>query len=255
MFKKFQKFRHSRPFPDAWNAVLESNAPFRSRLTSQRRERLDQAIVHFVDSHSWEGCGGLEVREEHQATIAAHAMRLTMGFEGDFLDDVKTILLYPSAYHARQRQHVGSGVIVEGDSQRLGESWYHGPVILSWEDIQSQRKRPVCTHNVILHEFAHQLDYRNGSDADGIPPIASKEQAEQWIAVTESAFLRLRATYERGQCNCIDEYATTNPAEFFAVTTEVFFESPDLLFKHWPDLFQVMQRYYLQDPRIATGEG
>ena len=242
----------ARPFPQAWNTILQRNAPFGPRLDPARRVLLDHAILCFADSHIWEGCGGFSLREEHQATIAAHAMRLTLGFSEDYLDDVDSILVYPSAYEAPHRQLIGGGVVLEGRSQRLGESWYHGPVILAWNDIQSHVQSSRRPHNVILHEFAHQLDFRNGSHADGIPSIETNEQADEWISVTEAAYERLCKIYESGRTDLIDEYATANKAEFFAVTTEVFFEAPDSMAERWPKLFGVMKRFYNQDPRIES---
>ncbi|QDV85851.1 zinc-dependent peptidase [Planctomycetes bacterium TBK1r] len=252
LFEPFQRRRLvARPFPESWNAVLERNALFRSRLDPARRTLLDHAMLCFTDSHTWEGCGGFSLREEHQATIAAHAMRLTLGFSEDYLGDVDSILVYPSAYEAPHRQHIGSGVVMEGHSQRIGESWYHGPVILAWDDIQSHVQSSRRPHNVILHEFAHQLDFRNGRDADGIPPIETNEQADEWVSVTDAAYDQLCKIYESGRTDLIDEYATVSKAEFFAVTTEVFFEASGLLAKQWPELFQVMKRFYNQDPRIG----
>ena len=252
MIKLFQNFHRrnllGKPFPESWQEILHRNAPFRSRLDDRSRAKLDQGIVVFIDSRGWEGCGGLAITDEHRVTIAAHAMRLTLGFDDDYFDDIQSVLLYPNAYNAPNRRHIGGGMVLEGMSSRLGESWYHGPVILSWEDILSSLDSPYRPHNVILHEFAHQLDFRNGREADGVPPIESNEQAAEWLCVMQSAHERLCNEYRRGHHDAIDEYATTNMAEFFAVTTELFFEAPLLLTKNWSDVFRVMKRFYNQDP-------
>ena len=240
----------SRPFPESWQVVLHRNASFRSRLDANRRERLDRAIVIFVDSCVWEGCGGLTVTDEHRITIAAHAMRLTLGFDNDYFDDIDSVLLYPNAYEAPSKRNIGWSMVPEGFSSRLGDSWYHSPMILSWAYISSSLESAYGPHNVIVHEFAHQLDYRNGGDADGVPPIESDEQASEWAYVMESAYERLCEENGRGQHDTIDVHAATSMAEFFAVTTELFFEAPLLLAKKWSDVFRIMQRFYNQDPRM-----
>ena len=253
MIKLLQNFhrRHlrGRPFPESWQTILHRNVPFRARLDEAGRAKLDRGIVFFIDSRVWEGCGGLMITDDHRVTIAANAMRMTLGFDEDYFDDIETVLLYPTAYNAPSRQPIGSGMVLEGNSSRLGESWYHGPVILSWSDILNSLDSDNRPHNVILHEFAHQLDYRNGRDADGVPTIESDEQATEWIGVMQSAYERLCTEYGRGHHDAIDEYATTNMAEFFAVTTELFFEAPLLLAKHSSEVFRVMKRFYNQDPR------
>lgn len=252
MAQLFQNYRRrhmlTHPFPEMWEAILVRTAPFRQHLDAAFREKLDRGIMYFVNSRVWEGCGGLCIEDEHRVTIAAHAMRLTLGFEDDYFDDVETVLVYPSPYEAPHRQPIGSGLVLEGHSSRRGESWYHGPVILAWSDIVPTIHQDCGPHNLILHEFAHQLDYRNGSEADGVPPIESAEQADEWISVMDAAYDRLLKQCKRGQATSIDQYATTNMAEFFAVTTELFFESPHLLSIQWPEVFRVLKRFYKQDP-------
>lgn len=239
----------SQALPASWQAILTLRAPFRSQLDPPMREKLDHAMVIFVAEKNWEGCGGLVLQDEHRVTIAAHALRLTLGFEPDYFDEVDSILVYPSSYEAPSHQMVGSGVVLEGTSARLGESWYRGPVILAWSDIIKGTGKSGRANNVVLHEFAHQLDMRNGRDADGVPVIESSEQAEQWLEVVGHDYQRLCRLCQSGRRCVLDCYGTTNMAEFFAVASESFFETPRELKKEWPNLFAVLKRYYCQEPR------
>ncbi len=249
----FSASKQTYPLPKEWQKILARNATFRSSLDPATQKRLDLGIAVFVNDKYWEGCGGLELGDEHRVTIAAHALRLTLGFEEDLFDDVKTILVYPSTYKAQAKEHIGGGIIVEGKSARLGESWYHGPVILAWSDIESQILHRGNPRNVIAHEFAHQLDYRNGRDADGVPPIESAELATRWLDVMQREYEKLcQICQQRGKRSVLDCYGATNRAEFFAVATESFFEATDQLSQECPDLFQELQNFYRQDPRTTS---
>lgn len=248
--RKYQRRRYGQvALPAAWEMTLSRTARFRDLLAPQWREKLDRATTIFVHEKNWEGCGGLLIQDEHRVTIAAHAVRLTLGFEEDYWDDVQSILLYPTPYTAPTQDPIGSGVVLEGESERVGEAWYRGPVVLAWSDISECILPSPLPSNVILHEFAHQLDYRNGSEADGIPAIESREQAEEWVMVCGTAYDRLCRACKRRQRTALDEYGATSQAEFFAVATEGFFESPHLIAAQWPDLFRVLSRFYRQDPR------
>lgn len=236
-------------FPESWQSILARNAPFRSHLEPQRRQKLDHAIQVFVAEKNWEGCGGLILQDEQRVTIAAHAMRLTLGFADDYFDALASILVYPTAYEAPSRQIIGTSVVLEGTSARSGESWYHGPVILAWSDVLQVTRPARKAHNVVLHEFAHQLDTRNGCPADGVPVIESAKDAERWMAVTGEAYDRLCNICRHSKPNVLDCYGTTNMAEFFAVATEAFFEKPRELATSWPKLYSVLRDFYRQDPK------
>lgn len=247
---KYFSSEQSYPLPKEWQKILARNAAFRTQLDTATQKRLDLGIAAFVRDKYWEGCGGFELSDEHRVTIAAHALRITLGYEEDYFDDVQTILVYPSTYKAQAKENIGGGIIVEGKSARLGESWYHGPVILAWSDIESQILHRGNPRNVIAHEFAHQLDYRNGPAADGVPPIESAEQATRWLDVMKREYEKLcQICQHRGRRSVLDCYGATNRAEFFAVATESFFEDANRLSSECPELFQEMMGFYQQDPR------
>ncbi len=249
MFGWFRKRRRQRiarrRFPDHWEAILHSNALFFHSLSSAQQERLRRSTQIFVAEKNWEGCGGLQMTDEHRLTIAAQMSRLTLGFADEYFDDVKSILVYPDAYLGKSQDQIGSGVVVEGSSSRLGEAWYRGPVILSWADVLATGRQENFGRNVVIHEFAHQLDMRNSPFADGVPVIESRQQAEHWLSTMARDYERLSALCDAGVPNVLDCYGATNPAEFFAVASEVFFEQPNLLNAEWPDLFVLLRDFYL----------
>ncbi len=251
MFRLLQKYRRRRlqlrPLPASWAETVARHAPFRARMTPELQRKLDVGIQVLVAEKNWEGCGGLRINDEHRVTISAHAARLTLGFDDDYFDDVLSILVYPDAYEAPSRDVVGPGVIVEGAASRLGEAWYRGPIVLAWSDVL-QAGRGRHPRNVVVHEFAHKLDMRNGPSADGVPVIESIADAKQWVRVTQRDYARLCAACRHGARQILDCYGTTNTAEFFAVATEAFFETPRELAADWPDLFKVLRKFYRQQP-------
>ncbi len=145
------------------------------------------------------------------------------------------------------------GLIHVGGSGRLGEAWYRGPVILSWADARAGGQDPRDGQNVVLHEFAHQLDMLDGS-ADGIPPLPAGEPTRHWRTVMKAEYERLVRESERGRATLLDEYGATSEAEFFAVATECFFEKPLPLSREHPELYGVLSDFYRQDPAKRCAE-
>jgi Mlc titration factor MtfA (ptsG expression regulator) len=233
----------ARPFPEEWEWILETNAHFFERLNSNQQTHIRRAIQVFVAEKNWEGCGGQTMRDSHRVTIAAQMARMTLGLPAEYFDEVRSILLYPDAYLAKGQDMLGS-TVVEGDSARLGEAWYRGPVILSWIDVLATGREENYGRNVVVHEFAHQLDMRNGRHADGVPPIESQELADRWLEVVERDYERLTEYCRSGVSTILDCYGTTNHAEFFAVASEAYFEQPRQLDFDWPELYEILQLFY-----------
>ncbi len=248
MFGWFRKRRRqrlrSRSFPSAWEPWLTSNARFLSTVSLDNQASVRHAIQVLVHEKNWEGCGGLKLTDEHRVTIAAQVARLTLALHGDYFDEVRSILLYPDAYLAESQQDFGSGIVGRSSSGRLGEAWYRGPVILSWQDVLRTGRGLNHARNVVIHEFAHQLDMRNGRFADGIPPIESSDLAQRWLRMLAHDRARLRQLCEMGVGGVLDCYGASNDAEFFAVASEAFFEAPQDLAVQWPDLHQLLGHIY-----------
>lgn len=236
-----------RAFPDGWVEVLERNVPAYGRLSREDRAELRGHLLVFLDEKKFEGCGGLEMTDEVRVTIAAQACMLLLHRETDYYPQLKTILVYPSRYFSVESRPVGGGVMVEGRQTRLGESWHRGPVVLSWDDVRRGASDPDDGRNVTLHEFAHQLDSEDG-DTDGAPALQRAAMYGPWARVLQGEYDVLRADLEKHRKTFIDAYGATNPAEFFAVITEAFFEQPKQLQKKHRALYEQLVGFYGQDP-------
>ena len=204
---------------------MKQNFPTYNRLSPADQEELQGHIQVFLDEKYFEGCGGLELTEEMKVTIAAQACLLLLHRETDYYPRLITILVYPDAYVAKSIEPLGAGVVSESETARLGEAWRDGVVVVSWDDVQRDAKVPDDGHNVVLHEFAHQLDWQDGL-ADGAPILDHEGEYTPWARVLGDEFEKLRRNIELGRSDVLDEYGATNPAEFFAVATECFFERP-----------------------------
>lgn len=223
---------------------MEANAGFMSSLSERQQVKVRQSIQILVAEKNWEGCGGLALTDEHRVTIAAQMARMTLYFDEDYFDSVLSILVYPAAYLAKSQEQLSGGVIVEGSSGRLGEAWHRGPVILSWSEVLENVRDAYPQRNVVIHEFAHQIDMRNGSHADGFPPLESAQVAQQWSRIMPAAFEELAHICQMGIPNLLDCYGATNPAEFFAVASESYFEQPAELQYQWPEVFELLDAFY-----------
>jgi len=244
------------PFPSHWNEIICDNVAHDHNLTPEQRLRLRRLIQVFVAEKNWEGCGGLTLTDEIKLTIAAQACLLVVGMKEEILfDHVLSILVYPTGYVAPGTHISRAGLVMEGGQPRLGEAWWRGPVILSWSDAKSGGRRETPGHNLVLHEFAHQLDMMNGQSCNGTPRLATTEQFDEWISVLEPEFDRLVAACGHGHHGFIDCYGATNPAEFFAVITETFFEYPTPLKLHHADTYRVLKGFYGLDPAAWVDSG
>ncbi|MBT8037735.1 MAG: zinc-dependent peptidase [Verrucomicrobiae bacterium] len=211
-----------------------------ARLPEGIRDELEGLMHVFMAEKSFEACGGLEFVSGHmQRVISAQACLLLVNRKHDFYRKLRSILLYPSAYKAKN-EHGGEDV-------RLGESWNSGSVILAWESVISNGRNDEDGHHVTLHEFAHQLDQVDGV-ADGVPELSGQGSYREWSMAFGKAFERFQHKLDRGRRTVIDPYGATNPAEFFAVATETFYEKPAQLRKHYPQVYQQLSLYYQVDP-------
>lgn len=236
------------PFPDAWLAVLQQ-LPFYGKLDERGQQRLRSDLRVLIAEKSWEGCGGLELTEAMQVTIAAQASLLLLNIEHEYYKDVDSILVYPSTYRGMPQQD-RLGIVSDG-AAHLGEAWHRGPVVLAWDSAQGGALDPNDGHNLVLHEFAHKLDLLDGL-ADGTPPLPDRARMREWVAVMTAEFDALQKAAANGRATLLDKYGATNPAEFFAVATECFFERSDKLRQRHARLYAVLQDYYQQDPAART---
>jgi len=232
------------PFPPEWLSYLHDNVALYALLNESEQARLRDDLRIFVAERNWEGCVGLSVTDEMKVTIAAQACLLVLNMAHDYFRRVPSILIYPSGYRSPTARHP-DGTIGAG-SGRLGEAWYRGPVILAWDTVLASSKGAYDGENVVLHEFAHQLDFLDGY-ADGTPLLSSREEYRRWHEVMGGEYKRLRRDSVSGHAEVLDAYGATNPAEFFAVATEAFFVRPVPLRQRHPALYEVLHSYYRQD--------
>jgi Mlc titration factor MtfA (ptsG expression regulator) len=236
----------SRPFPPEWSALLERNVPLVRALPAEDRLELERLVQVFIDDKHFEGAGGLELTDEMKLTIAAQACILLLHRDTDVYPDLDTILVYPSTYIARAKRRDGY-IVTEEASARLGESWTRGVVVLAWDAIERATTNVHDGHNVVLHEFAHQLDSEDGS-MDGAPNLGSRGRYVAWARVLGDEYAELASRVNAGRLSDIDAYGATSPPEFFAVVTETFFEKPVQLRARHPELYAALADFYQQDP-------
>jgi Mlc titration factor MtfA (ptsG expression regulator) len=241
-----------RPFPPLWRAILEQTVPFYVKLSPEERRRLQGQMQVFLTEKQFIGCAGLSVTEEMRVTIAAIACLLLLQDQGQYFPRLRSILLYPTAYRVKAMSAVDRFVVAEQQETRLGESWTSDQVVLAWEAIQRDVQHWQDGHNLVLHEFAHQLDQADGQ-AEGVPVLARQTDYLTWSNVMAQAYQQLCQDVQRGRATVMDSYGTTNPAEFFAVATETFFERPLALRDRYPNLYQQLQQYYQLDPTQWVG--
>ncbi len=237
----------ARPFPDAWKDALVIHFPLYAALPREKRDLLHQHMQVFLTEKSFEGCAGLEVTEQMRVVIAAQACLLLLNGKGDFYPGLRSILIYPEAYRSRRAALFSSHHHEGEESINAGESWSSGSVILSWHDVRHGARDKRDGYNVVIHEFAHQLDQASG-DADGAPPLHHRSGYRTWSRVLGEAYQEFQGNLDRGRRTVFDEYGATAPEEFFAVATETFFEKPRQLREAYPDLYDEFKAYYELDP-------
>ncbi len=230
-----------RPFPPIC-------LPIYLRLTPDERRRLQGHIQVFLAEKQFIGCQGLQVTAEMKVIIAGVACLLLLNEREEYFPKLHSILIYPSTYVVTETVAAGDYFLEEKRIAKLGESWSRDQLILSWEQVQQDTHNWNDGHNVVLHEFAHQLDQEDGK-AEGVPILPKQSDYFTWSQVMTAEYQRLCHDLENGLNTVINSYGATNPAEFFAVATETFFEKPQELLNQHPALYELLQRYYLLDPR------
>jgi len=237
----------AEPFPARWKKILEKNVPLYRRLPSLLKPELHGHIQVLLAEKNFEGCGGLKMTDEIRVTVAAHACLLLLNRKTNYYSNLDSIVVYPSTFVTREITHLGNQAYVEGRGADTGESWQQGVVVLAWDDVKDGAMGVADGQNVVLHEFAHQLDQENGI-ADGAPVLDRGSAYVNWARVFTREYKKLQRAVKRGARTVVDEYGASNPAEFFAVATETFFEKPwDMKRKH-PELYEALKIYYKLDP-------
>jgi Mlc titration factor MtfA (ptsG expression regulator) len=253
-YRKWRDRRiRERPFTQSMDNLLIAALPFFNELGEDERQRLKEKINQFLANKRFYGCAGLGITDEIRVTIAAEACLLIMNQDCEVYSGLTSILVYPTAFVVHHSEEGADGVVSSASRDLLGESWDNGRVILAWDAVAHGTADLSDGNNVVLHEFAHQLDALSGR-ANGAPPLIHNNY-KSWARVLSQNYQDLQDRSERGLPTTIDDYGATNPAEFFAVATETFFEQPHDLYSRRPDLFEELKTYYRLDPRDWSAAG
>jgi hypothetical protein len=247
-FKKRRRNRLTKQqFPERWLRIIEKNVSLYNRLPSEDKTELRRHMLIFIGEKQFEGCRGLKITDEIKVTIAAQACILLLHRKTDYYPGLSTVLVYPRAFVTRRAEHLPGGVVSEEPRELLGESWRRGPVILSWDDVKHDTADINDGHNVVFHEFAHQIE-SSGGKGDSTIVLKSTSNYIAWARVLQKDYEKLRCATAQHQPTFLNKYGATNPAEFFAVVTEFFFEKPKELKEIHPELYDELKQFYQQDP-------
>lgn len=236
-------------FPDRFSELLRSRVPCAGLLSQAELTKLEALVRIFNSEKTFEGAGGLEIDEEMRVVVAARACLLLLWrveLDSPLYPDLETVIVYPSTYKAKVQRRDGY-VVVDDEQARLGESWERGVVVLSWDAVVSGAANPRDGHDVVLHEFAHQLDAQDGA-MDGTPELDDLKRYAVWSRVAGAEYAALVDAVEHHRKTSIDAYGATNAPEFFAVVVEQFFEQPSALDRRHPELYQELAMFFRFDP-------
>ena len=245
--KRWQRRYHDAGLSQEQQIFLQRAMPIYNAMTDADRAKLERHICWFLGEKRFLGRDGLEVNEAMKLVVAADACLLVLNKPWPLYPNVKEILLYPSAYYANVTQRDVAGLVSYHQVVREGESWPGGTLVLSWHDVLEGNRLPEDGHNLVFHEFAHQLDQVTGS-TNGTPQLANKAAYQRWGEVFSRAFTKLKSHVAYNMPHVMHSYGATNEAEFFAVATETFIEKPMAMRQFDAELFHILKDYYQFDP-------
>jgi len=227
--------------------MIETRVPAFARLTPDDQQELLGHVRVLLEEKHFEGAAGLIMRDEIRLTIAAQAAMLLLHRETDYFPRLTSIIVYPTGYVANDAR-AEDGIWTEGDDHLLGHTQRDlRAMVLAWDEAKAGAADPDDGHNLVLHEFAHQLDFEDGS-TDGTPVLGSGAEVRAWATVFEEELETLRRAADAGEATLLDPYGAEDPAEFFAVATETFFERAAELRHQHPRLYDELRRFYRQEP-------
>ena len=236
------------PMSEEWLGFIHKNLPVYKKMPRDLQRQLQGMTQVFVDEKEFIGAEGLEITDEMKVTIAAQACMLLLNRKEDIYPYLYNVIVYPDAYQHTHMVPDENGVMKEETITRLGESWTKGSVVLSWKHSKQGGSNFSDGHNVVIHEFSHQLDQADGV-ADGTPILEENSAYRGWGSVLGAEYKKLQTRSKKEKRRAVlREYGATNEAEFFAVSSEAFFEKPKQMRKKHPELFEELKEYYKVDP-------
>ena len=245
----------AQPFPAAWREILRRRMPMFRRLPADLQLQLKSHTQVLLAEKPFIGCAGFDVTEEVRVLIAAQAALLLLNRPAGYFPKLRQILVYPGHFVVDRPHFDAAGMTREARRVLAGESWQQGQVLLAWDAVLEGAADPDDGHNVVIHEFAHQLDQESGA-ANGAPWLGRRERYAVWSSVLGAAFERLRErvarpaqdTQDGNADDALDGYGASDPAELFAVASEAFFERPARLTAQEPALYAELARFYRVHP-------
>lgn len=239
-----QRLQHT-PLPKHWQTIFRAVTARYPRMPAGLRSELRGRVNEFVADKQFVGCNGLEITDEIRVTVATHACLLLLNRNVATFPNVLTILVYPSGFVAEFE--AGEDWLQHEIAEiRAGESWERGPLILAWDEVQTDRATDD-ERNLIIHEFAHKLDEQN-PDGPGLPPLDNHRLQADWSRIMQAEFDALTTATQLGDTTLIDPYGAESPAEFFAVLTESFFGGAPALRNRHPELYSTLRGFFRVDP-------
>jgi Mlc titration factor MtfA (ptsG expression regulator) len=236
---------------DAQWAAVEAHLPFLDHLSPDERQRLRDMARQLLAEKEWTGAQGLQLTPRIQLSIALQACLPVLNIGLEHYRGWVGIVVYPGDFIIPRNVMDADGVVHEYDDHVLGEAWEGGPVLVSWFDDPDD----AGGVNIVIHEFAHKLDMENGI-VDGMPRLPAEMSRKEWIAAFEPAYedfcRRVDAADLRGEETLLDPYGSEHPSEFFAVMSEAFFETPEVLRDEYPAVYEQLRRYYGQNPAAKS---
>lgn len=226
----------AKPISPEWENWLQQHVLHYRWLDEREQTGLRAAVQILVAEKFWEGCGGLAVTEEMKVAIAGHAGLMLLGIEHDFFRAVQTVLIYPTSFRIPGEQ-----------GHYEGQSHHRGPIILAWDQVAAEGTDRSSGDNLVIHEFAHQLDEMDGY-VNGTPYLPDRDAADRWHAGMTSEYGRHSRDIQQGKNTFLGEYAATDDAEFFSVASERFYMQPEKLRLFHPILFELLRDFYRVDP-------
>jgi Mlc titration factor MtfA (ptsG expression regulator) len=236
----------AEPFPVRWEAFLNKNVGHYPRLAPAEQATLRDATRVLVAEKEWEGCGGLFVTEEMKVTIAAQAALLLLGADHDYYARVDSVIVYPGSFRTPVAEDDWEDDCLS-ETVLSGQAVYRGPVILSWDEVLPEGRDPDLGYNVVIHEFAHQLDFLDNL-VNGTPPLGDRDLEARWRYVMTVAFEDHRRAVDRDEETFFTEHAAESETEFFADATEAFYCRPADMTADYPEVYQLLAAYYRVDP-------
>lgn len=221
--------------PLEWRDLIDDRLPLVARLNPEQRVRFHGSVERFLATKRFVGCAGLDVTDEMRALVAGTACLMILRPGSDVFPRLKEVLLYPGPFLVPVEEPDELGLVPDEPEERIGESWQGDRVILSWPDVEAALDGDEV--NVVVHEFAHQLDDEGGA-GEGAPELADYSR---WSGVMKAEFERLR---RHRRPRVLDPYGAESPAEFFGVVSEAFFQRGAELAQHHPQLYDLLRDYY-----------